>query len=217
MAASREERAAWDLPTRVFHWALAACVVFSYVTGQLGGSWMPWHMRSGYAILALLVFRIAWGVAGPAPSRFATFARGPRAAIEHARALAARAFVPPSGHTPLGGWMVLALLAALALQASTGLFSNDESSHEGPLAATVSEAMVDRLSTVHGYNQWLILALVVIHVAAVAYYQWGLRADVLHPMLAGGRPDGALLTRATVFLAAAAGIVYVLVVVYPSR
>jgi cytochrome b len=217
MAASREERAVWDLPTRLFHWSLAAFVVFSYVTGRLGGSWMPWHMRSGYAILALLLFRIAWGIGGPAPSRFARFVRGPRAALEHARALAARLFVPSPGHTPLGGWMVVAMLAVLALQAATGLFSNDESSHEGPLAAKVSEAMVDRLSAVHGYNQWLIVVLVVVHIGAVAFYQWGLRADVVKPMLGGAGPDGALLARATAFLAAAAGIVYMLVVVYPSR
>jgi cytochrome b len=205
------------MPTRLFHWSLAAFVLFSYVTGQLGGSWMPWHMRSGYTILALLLFRIAWGVAGPASSRFTNFVRGPRVALEHARALVARVFVPSSGHTPLGGWMVVAMLAALALQAATGLFSNDESGHEGPLAAKVSDAMVDRLSTVHGYNQWVIVALVATHVAAVAFYQWGLRADVLRPMLVGDGAGGALLARATAFLAAAAGIVYLLVVAYPSR
>ena len=217
MPALHEAHAAWDLPTRVFHWLLAAFVVFSYLTGQVGGSWMSWHMRSGYAILALLIFRVAWGFAGPERSRFTAFVRGPRAALEHARALLARVFVPPAGHTAIGGWMVLAMLAALAVQAGSGLFSNDESGHEGPLAAKVSDAMVDRLSTVHAYNHWLIVALVTIHIAAVAYYQWGLRADVLKPMLSGAGADGAVIARATAFLAVAAGIVYLLVVVYPSR
>ena len=217
MAASREARTAWDPPTRLFHWALAAFVVFSYVTGRLGGSWMTWHMRSGYTILVLLLFRIAWGFAGPEPSRFAVFLRAPRAALDHARALAARAFVPASGHTPLGGWMVVAMLAALAAQAGSGLFSNDESSHQGPLAGEVSDAMVDRLSVLHGYGQWLIVTLVAIHVAAVLYYRWGLKADVLSPMIGGSGANAAMLARAAAFLVAAAGIVYVLVVVYPSR
>ena len=217
MAASRGSRAAWDLPTRLFHWALAGFVAFSYMTGRLGGSWMAWHMRSGYTILALVLFRIAWGFAGPAQSRFAVFLRAPRAALEHARALAARAFVPGSGHTPLGGWMAVAMLAALAMQAASGLFSNDESSHEGPLAAKVSDAMVDRLSALHGYGQWLIVTLVAIHVGAVLYYRWGLKADLLSPMIVGSGADRPMLARAAAFLAAAAGIVYLLVVVYPSR
>ena len=82
----------WDAPLRLFHWALAILVVFSYTTGKLGGDWMVWHIRSGYCILTLLVFRLAWGMAGSSSARFAGFVRGPRAALAYARALAS----PPS-------------------------------------------------------------------------------------------------------------------------
>ena len=78
----------WDLPTRIFHWTLAALVVFSFTTGKVGGGWMEWHLKSGYAILALLVFRLAWGFAGSPSARFARFLRGPRAALDYAREFA---------------------------------------------------------------------------------------------------------------------------------
>ena len=204
--------AAWDLATRVFHWALAVLVVFSFTTGKIGGPWLEWHMRSGYAILALLLFRVAWGFAGPANARFTAFVRGPAAAVGHARDLFARRVGATVGHTALGGWMVVVMLAVLALQAATGLFTNDESSHEGPLARMVSNAMVDRMSVIHGWNQWVVAAVVVVHVAAIAYYHAVLKANVTRGMVSGPTQ---VPVRAWALLAAAAGAVYYVVVVVP--
>ncbi|HUL95130.1 MAG TPA: cytochrome b/b6 domain-containing protein [Usitatibacter sp.] len=204
----------WDLPTRLFHWALALLVVFSFATGEVGGSWLPWHMRSGYAILTLLLFRLAWGFAGSREARFTSFVRGPRAALDHARALARGNRTLAPGHNPLGGWMVVVLLALAAFQAGTGLFSNDESSHEGPLAAKVSGAVVDRMSALHSWNAWLIAAAVGVHVAAVSVYQWRWRMDVIGPMVSGPS-QAAQNALALVLVAACAAAVYWLVVVYP--
>ena len=215
MSAAPAAASAWDLPTRLFHWCLAVLVVFSYVTGKIGGSWMDWHMRSGYAILALLLFRIAWGFIGPAAARFASFVRGPSAAAQYARALRSGIRTRPPTHNPLGGWMVMLMLALLLLQAGTGLFSNDESAHEGPLAAKVSNALVDRMSQVHGINQDVILVAVVIHVIAVLFYQWRLRIDIVRPMIGGPAGTRATLATAAVLLALSAAAVYALVVIYP--
>ena len=203
----------WDFPTRIFHWLLAVLVVCSYATGKAGGPWLDWHMKSGYAILALLVFRLAWALAGPANARFTSFVRGPRAAWRYARTLFAG--TPPriEGHNPLGGWMVLVMLAALALQAATGLFSDDDSSHAGPLAAKVSEAMVAQLSNLHYYNQWLLVALVALHVIAIGWYHWRWKMDLVRPMVLG-RVDAGTSAFGAVLLALAAGFVYWLVVVY---
>jgi cytochrome b len=205
----------WDLPTRLFHWALVVLAVFSFTTGKIGGSWMDWHMRSGYAVLALLLFRLAWGLVGAPSARFASFVRGPRAAIAHARALRAGRRERHASHNPLGGWMVVLLLALLVVQAATGLFSNDESSHEGPLAAKVSNALVDRMSAIHGVTQGILVTAVAVHVAAVAAYQWWLRIDVIRPMIFGARSRPAALVLAALLLAAASAAVYALVVVYP--
>ena len=204
----------WDFPTRLFHWLLVALVTFSYVTGRAGGPWLEWHMRSGYAILALLLFRLAWAVVGPPNARFSSFIRAPGAAWHYARTLFAGNPARVDGHNPLGGWMVVAMLAALTFQAATGLFSNDDSSHSGPLAVTVSDATVDRLSTLHYYNQWLLVALVSAHVIAIGWYQWGLKMDLVRPMVLG-RVDAANTAFGATLLAAAAAFVYWLVVVYP--
>lgn len=206
--------AAWDFPTRAFHWSLALLVVFSYITGKAGGPWMDWHMRSGYTILALLLFRVVWAFVGPRNARFAAFVRGPRAAWQYARALASGAPPRSEGHNPLGGWMVVAMLALLAVQAGTGLFSNDESSHEGPLAAKVSNAFVDQASTIHAYNQWLIVAAVALHVIAIGWYQLRLRIDLTRAMIAGP-VDVRATAGALAIVALASAAVYWLVVVYP--
>ena len=175
----------WDLPTRLFHWALAALVAFSVVTVKLGGFWMDWHMRSGYAILALVVFRIAWGFAGSRYARFSSFVRRPadivgylRGRIEHG-----------AGHSPLAAVSVLALIGLFLLQAGTGLFSNDGNFTEGPLARLVSGAASERLSTIHRYGEWAIYALVGLHIAAVAYYAAFRRVALVRPMITGDRTD----------------------------
>ena len=60
----------WDLPTRIFHWALAVCIVALVITANVGGNAMVWHFRLGYTVLALLVFRLVWGLVGGRWSRF---------------------------------------------------------------------------------------------------------------------------------------------------
>ncbi len=213
----------WDLPTRMFHWILAALAIFSFTTGKVGGDWMAWHLKSGYAILVLLLFRIAWGVVGSETARFGHFLRGPRAALAYARATLRGRHPAHAGHNPLGGWMVLAMLAALLLQAATGLFADDEIATRGPLAVKVSNATVSRMSAVHSYNEWAIAALVALHVLAIALYRWRWNVALVAPMLHGWMPaDPSLrapvlrpLSLAALVLAACVAIVYLLVVVFP--
>ena len=215
----------WDLPVRAFHWALAVLVVFSYAAGKVGGGWMEWHLRSGYTIFALLVFRLAWGVAGSATARFAHFLRGPRAALDYVAHLRAGRRPFMGGHNPLGGWMVVFMLALLVAQVATGLFADDEIATQGPLAATVSNAMVERMSALHSRNSWVIVAAVAFHVAAVLFYQWKLGIDLLRPMVHGWRDTGsdpdipepkrASPWRAAVLMAFAAALVYAIVEIYP--
>ena len=213
----------WDAPVRLFHWALAALVVFSFVTGKVAGAWLEWHMRSGYAILALLLFRVAWGIVGSQSARFTAFVRGPRAALAYVRATLARQRPRVLGHDPLGGWSVLFMLAILLVQAGTGLFVDDEISTQGPLAVKVSNAMVARLTTVHRYTEWVILGAVVMHLTAIATYYWGLRVNLVGPMVHGkmtvsvpvAPPRVAPPWLAAVLFAIVCGAVYWLVAIYP--
>jgi len=206
----------WDLPTRLFHWALAALVACSVVTVKLGGFWMDWHMRSGYAILALVLFRILWGFAGSRYALFSSFVRRPAEVVGYLRGQMEHG----AGHSPLAAVSVLALLGVLLVQASTGLFSNDGNFTEGPLARLVSGATGERLSTVHRFGEWALYALVGLHIAAIAYYTTYRKVALVRPMITGDRldveapsADDGLATRLRALaLAVVAGAVVALVV-----
>lgn len=210
----------WDLPTRLFHWLLAALVVFSFTTGKLGGDWIQWHFRSGYTIATLLLFRLLWGFAGSHYARFANFLPSPSRIWRTIRSNRTGALASSAGHSEIGTLSVYALLIVLVVQIATGVFTNDGSFNEGPWARFVSSAISDRLSTVHYYNHWLIAVLVALHVAAIAFHLLVRREDLVTPMLTGDKlgvaapsaEDGAAIRlRAAALAALAGGIVFYLV------
>ncbi|MDA0224758.1 MAG: cytochrome b/b6 domain-containing protein [Proteobacteria bacterium] len=179
---------AWDVPVRLFHWALVLLVLGSVVTGLIGGNAMVWHMRFGSAILALVLFRVLWGVLGSSTARFSDFLYGPRRVLAFTAAILQRREAPYLGHNPLGGWMVLVLLAVLLFQASSGLFANDDIATEGPLYALIGKDLSDRLTSLHKLNVKLLYALVAVHVAAVLFHWFGRGENLVRPMISSCRP-----------------------------
>ena len=174
----------WDLPTRLFHWLLVACVVGSLVSVNLGGNAVGWHVRFGYAILTLLLFRLLWGFVGPRYARFSSFPPSPAAAIAWMRG--ARAAW--AGHNPVGAFSVYAMLAALALQAATGLFATDDIMWDGPLKAQVSNATSALLTRVHKVNRFVVLALIALHLVAIVWYGRVRKEPLLRAMIDGEKP-----------------------------
>jgi cytochrome b len=205
----------WDLPTRLFHWVLTLLVFFSIVSAKIGGNWLDWHMRSGYCILTLVLFRIMWGFAGSHHARFANFVRRPGVVLAYVREMRSGSAASQAGHNPLGALSVVAVLLVLLLQASTGLFANDSIASEGPLAKLVSGSTSDRLTTVHKTNQYVIYMLIALHLGAVAYYYFAKRENLVLPMLTGDKPGTGLAAsrddlgvriRAAILLAIAAAL-----------
>jgi cytochrome b len=182
----------WDLPTRLFHWLLVLLVATSFVTVEIGGNAMQHHERSGFTILALLLFRVVWGVLGSAPSRFKTFLKGPAAVLRYAATTLRREPECHLTHNPLGGWSVAALLTVLLVQAGTGLFANDDIMTEGPLYGWVSKGTSDWITEAHQFNAGIIVALVVLHLAAVLFHLIYKRDNLLVPMLTGNKHCGAV-------------------------
>lgn len=210
----------WDLPTRLFHWLLAAAVAGLLITGHVGGNALVWHMRLGLTVGALLAFRVLWGLVGGRWSRFASFVRGPVTVLRYLRGQVDPAEHLQVGHNPLGAGSVLAMLALLALQVGTGLVADDEIATTGPLNRFVSGATAQQATAWHtDAGQWLLVALVALHLAAIVLYaRRGQR--LVPPMITGdkllpsGTPASAdtLATRAlaAVLLAAcAAGAAWV--------
>ena len=178
-------RLVWDLPLRLAHWGLALAVIGAFVTDWLGTSAFNAHVVFGSSALVIALFRVVWGFVGPAHARFSDFVRGPRAVVASLPALTRASHRRFVGHTPLGGWMALALLALVIAQATLGLFSNDEVSHTGPLYGYAAGHLSDRLSAWHGRIGNAILGAVVLHFAAVLYHRFVLRDDLIRPLLTG--------------------------------
>ncbi|WP_332745111.1 cytochrome b/b6 domain-containing protein [Hydrogenophaga sp.] len=176
----------WDLPTRLFHWLLAAAVVGLVITANIGGNWMNWHMRLGYAVLALLLFRVVWGFVGGHWSRFGSFLFAPSTVIAYLRGQP-----HPEhrvGHTPLGALSVFALLAVLLAQVSTGLMSDDEIAFFGPLVRFVSGETVALATSYHkNVGKFIVIGLVVLHVVAVFFYKWVKKDNLIRPMVVGDK------------------------------
>lgn len=173
----------WDLPTRLFHVAFALTVVAAIACAKFGAELMTWHVRLGILALALLVFRVLWGLVGPRTARFSQFVVSPARAWHYLRHEAA-ANGAHAGHNPIGGWSVIAMLLIIGFQATTGLFANDEISIEGPLARFVSDATSHTLTGLHKINEKPLFAILILHVLAiVAYTAKG--QSLVRPMITG--------------------------------
>jgi cytochrome b len=157
----------WDLPTRIFHWALLCCVVGLVITGKLGGNAINLHELLGYAVLTLVSFRVLWGLVGGRWSRFVQFVPS----WSRLKAYVRGETRSPAGHNPLGALSVLAMLVVLILQAVSGLFIDDEIAFTGPLYTLVSSFWVEVASEYHtDVGQFLLLGLVGLHVLAIGWH-----------------------------------------------
>ena len=178
----------WDLPTRLFHWALALTIVGSVVSAKVGGNAMVWHFRFGFVVFTLLAFRLLWGLVGGRWSRFASFVHAPGTVLRYLRGQTRADEHLDVGHNPLGSLSVFALLAALTVQVGTGLVADDEIANLGPLNRFVSgEAALSATSWHKQWGEWLILGLVGLHVAAILFYLLGRKTNLVRPMLSGDK------------------------------
>jgi cytochrome b len=192
VTAAPKEIRAWDLPTRLAKWLLVLLVALAWASNEYGSAVPFWHVWNGYAILVVVVFRILWGFAGGSTARFSTFLASPLAALGYLSAHLRGAPRRYLGHNPLGGWMVLALLMAVAAQACLGLYAADDDRLviEGPLARTVPDSTVDLAAHWHRLGFNLILALVVLHVLANVIYDLFGGYGLIRAMLTGRKASG---------------------------
>ena len=173
----------WDAPTRLFHWTIVTLILLSWFSADQG--YMTVHLWSGLALLALLLFRIGWGLVGSTTARFSDFLHPPRAVLSYLRGEGKSLY---AGHNPAGGLMVVALIAVLLAQALTGLFANDGLHFSGPLALLVSDDTSTRVTSWHALIFDLILLLVWCHVAAVGFHVFVKGHNLVKAMVTGRKP-----------------------------
>ena len=187
MNASTRPLRVWDLPTRIFHWLLAFCVISSIISGEVGGDAIIWHFRLGYCVIALLIFRVVWGFVGGYWSRFKQFFYSPLTIIRYLRGQGKPEH--EVGHNPLGSLSVWGLLFILIAQVSTGLMSDDDIVSQGPLVKFVSAVTSGLATSYHKHwGKWIIILLVSLHVAAILFYLFKKNQNLITPMLKGDKP-----------------------------
>lgn len=216
-AATRPVRV-WDLPTRLFHWLLALAVIGLVTTAKIGGAAMTAHMRLGLFVLGLLLFRLIWGLVGGHWSRFANFFYAPATILRYLRGGSRAGEHHEVGHNPLGSLSVFGMLAILLVQVSTGLVADDEIATVGPLNKYVATATGLAATSWHKtWGQWIVITLVLLHVAAIVGYLVVKKTNLVRPMFSGdktlpaavpaARDDLATRGLALVLAVAAGGVV----------
>jgi len=173
----------WDAATRLFHWLTVVLVIASYATWQM--NWMDWHAWTGEAVLAFVLFRMLWGFFGSETARFSTFVASPGAAATYVATVLRRERDRQVGHNPVGGWMVLLLLALLLAEALTGLFVNNDVANDGPLTELVPSTIANFITDLHLYFWDALLVAVILHVLAILLYAGAKRHDLVTPMITG--------------------------------
>lgn len=169
----------WDLPTRVFHWLVVCCVPLAWWSAEQ--EYYTVHSWTGYTVLVLVVTRIAWGFIGSRHSRFTDFLVSPRAALAYLRGRGTRGL----GHNPLGGWSVLLLLSLLLAQTVSGLFNTDDVLFSGPFFYWANGSFRDAMGVVHEVAFNALLAMIALHIFAVAFYQLRLKEKLVQAMVRG--------------------------------
>ncbi|WP_149540778.1 cytochrome b/b6 domain-containing protein [Siccirubricoccus phaeus] len=204
----------WDGWVRLCHWVILVLLGLSWWSVQAGR--MQIHFLSGYAVLTLVLFRLAWGVFGSETARFRHFLRSPVAALRHLAEFRPGKPDREVGHNAAGGWMVLVLLGLLLAQPLTGLFADSGYGDYGPLAKLVESDVSDRLTGLHHRIFSLLQIAVLLHVLAVLAYALVKRHDLVRPMVTGWKRLPASIPAprlgspllALLLLAAAAAIVF---------
>ncbi len=159
----------WDLPTRLFHWSLLVLVAVVWISSEFHGTLFNIHIIVGIAILAMIVFRVIWGVIGSRHALFIDFVCGWSKVRTYGQSMLNAKAAYHAGHNPIGGWMILALLATLTLTSFSGLFISDDG-YVGPLVGTVSSGLSNILGAAHEGAAGLLGFLIAIHVLGVVVH-----------------------------------------------
>lgn len=171
----------WDLPIRLFHWALVVSFAVSVISIEVYGN-IEVHFISGLVVLGLIIFRLCWGFLGTSTAKFSNFYPSFTAAYRYLRSDDKANKI---GHSPLAAFAVYAMLLALLVQAASGLFSDDEIYFTGPLNRFVGSDVVAILATVHFYTSRLLFVLVALHLLAIAWYFFKKKENLISPMVTG--------------------------------
>jgi cytochrome b len=173
----------WDLSIRAFHWLLAGLISYQLFSALSEGGPQELHLTVGYIVMALIIFRVLWGIFGSHTARFKQFLRPPSKVLDYLK----RAEKTPQsrGHNPVGGYSVLLMLTLISIQIATGLLCDDEIMLSGPLSQYFSQTTISISNQIHAINAKLLIVFIGVHTMAIFWYQIIKRIDLITPMITG--------------------------------
>ena len=161
----------WDLPLRLWHWALAFCILIAWFTPTV---YDGLHRIVGYSVIGLVAFRLVWGFWGSRYSRFRMIGVRLRTAPNYLWNLRRGITGRYIGLNPAGTLMLVALLSSLAISAITGAMS-----------VTVTFFGVWWVEDTHAYSSDAVIVLVVLHIAGVVLMGMLQRENLIRAMITG--------------------------------
>lgn len=176
----------WDLAVRINHWLMVLLLVAMWWTGEQG--FLIVHQWCGFSVLALLLFRVTWGFMGSRYARFSNFIYSPKTIWQYSRAILTGRATHYVGHNPLGGLAVLVLFLLLLVMIITGSLSSDDLLFDGPFVHLIDYDRVDNFTRLHHQIFNLLLAMIVLHLVAIAAHQWLAKEPLIRAMITGYKP-----------------------------
>jgi len=161
----------WDVPTRVFHWLLAGSFAGAFLTAE-SEMFRDVHVMLGYTVLALIGFRLVWGLIGTRYARFSSFLFSPSQVVAYLKSLVSGSPRHYVGHNPAGSWAIYGLLLLGLLSGATGYAVYNQTGNEW-------------LEELHEAASNMMLALVVVHVAGVLVSSLLHRENLVRAMING--------------------------------
>jgi cytochrome b len=185
---SDNKKLIWDIPTRIFHWAIAITLGYSWYSMDVEYN-LDHHFLSGFIALGLILFRIIWGIVGSRYARYGSFVYKPSEFFAYLKGFFKRDGGKYAGHNPMGALSVFALLIVILVQTGTGMFADDEYYYFAPLNDYVSGSTAGRITEFHGTNAKIMLGIVILHIVAILFYRLYKKEKLVLAMITGKKPD----------------------------
>lgn len=175
----------WDLPIRIFHWSLVCAFFIAYFTED---DWLTLHAYAGYIVIALLLFRLVWGLVGSHHARFSNFIYSPGETLTYLKTIALQHPKRYIGHNPAGSAMVLLLLISLLITSITGLVVYGSEESAGPLAEYANRlphSVNEAIEELHEVFANFTLFLVILHIGGVIITSLQHHENLVRAMITG--------------------------------
>ena len=177
----------WDLPVRISHWLLVTLITFQFLSVKVLDEGMitnvmQWHFYAGYACLAIVIFRICWGVLGTHYAKFSQFVLSPINTVRYLRGTGLQNYV---GHNPAGAYSVLILLSLILAQSISGLFTTDDIFNDGPYYGVLNDFFQSVANFIHHSMVYVLLGFIVLHIVAILFYKIKHKKHLTRAMITG--------------------------------